>query len=322
MKLLLISGERSPFLIQEEHLKKIRAKDKEFEIFVVSASQQKEIERHLSEADVVAGWVNSVPSWSHAKNLKWVHAFFAGVDKVLTPELVHSPALVSSSSGIHATPIGEHIVAFALAFTRKLYPTFLNQQRKRWERRNDLGELKGKAILIVGLGRIGREAARLLQCFGARIIALDKEKKEKPEFVQELRSIENLGTALPEADFVILCVPYTQETHYLFGREQFQKMKSSAVIINISRGGVINEKELIEALQKKTIAGAGLDVTETEPLPPDSPLWTMENVIITPHHSGISEKYMDRAVDLFCTNLKAFLGGQELPNFVDKTRGY
>ena len=127
---------------------------------------------------------------------------------------------------------------------------------------------------------------------------------------------------LPLADFVVICLPLTKETHHLFSREKFNCMKPTAVLINIGRGAIVHEKELIEALENKVIAGAALDVQETEPLPPDSPLWDMENVVITPHHSGISEKYIGRAIDLFCLNLQAYVRGESLPSLVDKTAGY
>lgn len=127
---------------------------------------------------------------------------------------------------------------------------------------------------------------------------------------------------LPKADFVVIAAPYTKETHHWFGMREFRRMKRSAVLINIARGAIVHEKELIAALKKKIIAGAGLDVAEEEPLSPKSPLWSMENVIITPHHSGLSEKYMDRAIELLCKNLKAFLAGKKLVTGVDKSRGY
>ena len=177
-------------------------------------------------------------------------------------------------------------------------------------------------MLIVGLGHIGTQAAKLAHCFGMHVIATNRELEDKPEFVEEIKSPDQIDEMLPRADFVVLSVPHTKETHHMFNTEKLQKMKPSAVLINIGRGGVVNENDLIAALEQKTIRGAALDVTEIEPLPSDSPLWSMENVIIPPHHSGTSIDYMNRAIDRFCLNIQAFLENKPLPNLVDKERGY
>jgi len=191
-----------------------------------------------------------------------------------------------------------------------------------WGKDETLSELRGKTVLIVGLGDIGMEAARLANCFGARILAIARSKKKKPAFVSELRTASYLDVLLPKSDIVVICLPHTNDTHHLFDKTKFALMKSTAILMNIGRGGIIHEKELIDALRRKQIAGAALDVTEQEPLSANSPPWDMENMIITPHHSGLSEKYMDRAVDLFCENLKLFLKGKKLRTEVDKKRGY
>lgn len=323
MKILLISSaESGPHAITNEHVGKIRSQDNGIKVAVVSAKVQEDIQKHLQDADIIAGVPRAIPDLSLAVNLKWVHSFSAGMDRVLTPELINSPVLVSNSSGIHATPIGEHVLGFMLLFTRKFYQTFQNQQKKIWQRDESITELRGKTVLIIGLGHIGKEVAKLSHCVGAQVLAIDFPRKEKPGFVEEFGSETDLSSFLPQADFVVLCLPYTKETHHFFGKECLAKMKPTAVLINIGRGGLVNEKELIDALEKRIIGGVALDVTETEPLLKESPLWDMENVIITPHHSGLSEKYMDRAIDVFLENLKAFLKGEPLPNLIDKTRGY
>ena len=177
-------------------------------------------------------------------------------------------------------------------------------------------------MLVVGLGHIGSEVARLASSFRANVIAVKQNLNNKPDFVDRLYSIDQLEQALPNADFVVLTLPLTHKTRYLFDMKKFRLMKKSSILINIGRGGLVNEKELIEALDKKIIAGAALDVTEEEPLPKESPLWDMENAIITPHHGGWSERFMDRGIDIFCLNLKAYLKNKPLPNLVDKKRGY
>lgn len=323
MKILLIKTEGTiPLKITQKHLKKIRSIDKNIQLVAVPSDKKEEIEKHIKDAEIVAGSSGIASSIPLAKNLKWIHAFSAGAEKILTPEVVKSKIIVSNSSGIHAIPIAEHVIGLMLIFTRKFYDTFKKQQRKIWEKNQDLTELKDKTVLVVGLGNIGTEVARLANCFGANIIAVKQNIKNKPKFVSKIYSNNDLDKALPKADFVILCLPLTNETRYLFYMKKFKLMKKSAVIMNIGRGGLINESELIQALDKKIISGAGLDVTEEEPLPQKSRLWEMENVVVTPHHSGWSEKYMDRAIDLFCINLKAYLANKPLPNFVDKARGY
>ena len=321
MKILIIKNEGQPVRqLKDEHIDKIKEVSPDIE--VVATSDAEEIVQHLADAEVLACSPRNFPSIENAKNLKWIHAFSAGMDRILTPEVKNSDIILSNSSGIHATPIAEHIIGFMLIFTRGFFDTFRKQQQRVWERNEELSELRDKNVLILGLGRIGTEAARLASCFNAHVFAIDSAEKEKPDFVEKLATPEHLGEMLPAADFVVLCLPHTKENHHFFDTQKLKQMKPSAVLINIGRGGVVHEQELIEALNQKVIAGAALDVTEEEPLPETSPLWSMENVVLTPHHSGLSEKYMDRAIDRFCLNLRAFLNGEPLPNLVDKELGY
>jgi len=323
MKILLIKIEGTiPFIVTEKHLQKIKNLDKSITVTSVSASDKQKILEELKDADILAGVEPVTPPIKNAKKLKLIHVFSAGVEEVLTPEVVKSKVIVTNSSGIHAIPIAEHVLGFMLIFTRKFYQTFEKQQRKIWKANQDLTELRGKTVLIVGLGHIGTEVARLAKCLGSKVIAVKQNVKKRPDFVDKLYSSNQLDEALPKADFVVLCLPLTAQTLHLFDMGKFKLMKKSAILINIGRGAVVHEKELIIALDNKIIGGAGLDVTEKEPLPKNNPLWEMENVIITPHHSGWSEKYMDRGIDVFCTNLKAYLKNKPLSNLVDKKRGY
>lgn len=323
MKILLVQDKERPHHgLSQAHVQQVKSVEPSLQVVVVDAGETQEITRHLEDADVLAGALWSISQIHDTKHLKWIHSFSAGVEHILTPEVKSSPVLLGNCSGIHATPIAEHIVAFILTFTKRLHDSFRDQQQKVWRKHEQLTELRGKTVLIAGLGHIGTEAARLLNAFDARVIAIDRPGKEKPAFVSELSTNERMEHALAQADFVVLALPYTQATHHLFDLAKFRLMKPSAVLINIGRGKVVHEQELIEALRKKIIAGAALDVTEEEPLPKESPLWDMDNVVITPHQSGVSEKYMDRAVQVFCKNLRAFLKGERLPHVVDKVRGY
>ncbi|MGH7141675.1 MAG: D-2-hydroxyacid dehydrogenase [Minisyncoccia bacterium] len=275
-----------------------------------------------AEATVVASFPARMPDISLLPQAKWLHSFSAGVDRILTPDVARSEVLLSNSRGVHATPIAEHIIGFCLTFTRGFRQTHENQQKHRWEKAGTLGELRDANILIVGMGEIGTEAARLFGAFGAHVHALVRKQRAGPDFVERMGTLLNLDEELPWADFIIITLPHTSETHHLFDRSKFLLMKPEAIIMNIGRGGIINESDLIDALGSGRIGGAGLDVFEREPLPSDSPLWDMEQVILTPHHSGLSHKYMDRATDLLCKNLQAYLKGQKLPTTVDKTLGY
>lgn len=275
-----------------------------------------------ASAEVVAAFPARMPRLHELPQARWLHSFSAGVDKILTPEVAQSSVVLTNSSGIHATPIAEHIIATCLLFARGFVKTFYAQQKTEWKKDNTLREFRDSRVLIVGLGAIGTEAARLAHQFGAHVDATSRSGKDNPDFVERLERAEKLDALLPEADFVVITLPGTPETEHLFEAQKFALMKKSAVLINIGRGSIVHESDLIEALKEGTIAGAGLDVFETEPLPATSPLWDMENVVVTPHHSGLSHRYMDRAITLLCDNLRAYQKGESLPNEVDKTLGY
>ncbi len=306
--------------LSKEHVKKIMAVDKNIEVVVVADAS--DALKYAADADIIAGYPRTIPALAHAKNVKWIHSFSAGMDRVLTPEVIKSPVLVSNSSGVLAIPIAEHVMSYVLIFSRGFLRSLENQKKHLWQRDDTLAELHGKTILIVGMGKIGGEVARLSRAFGCHIIALTRDGRSDNEWAHEIKKASVLDRVLPKADFVVSCLPYTPETRHIFDAQKFRLMKPSAYFINIGRGALVREKDLIAALKKKTIAGAGLDVTEVEPLPASSQLWNMRNVIITPHHSGGSEYAMDRAIDRFILNLKAFLTSDRLPNLVDKKLGY
>lgn len=277
---------------------------------------------HYADAEAVAAFPLRVPQITELPHAKWLHSFSAGVDKILTPEVAASSVLLSSSKGIHATPIAEHIITFCLMHARGFVKSGAAQRAHEWEKNESLREFCNSRVLIVGLGAIGKEAARLAHQFGAHVSAVSRSGKGKPDFVERLEKTEMLESMLPDADYVVITLPGTDETKHLFNKEKFALMKKSAVLVNIGRGSIVNEIDLIAALSGGVIAGAGLDVFEQEPLPATSPLWDMENVIITPHHSGLSHRYMDRAITLLCENIKCYIAGESLPSLVDKTRGY
>ncbi len=275
-----------------------------------------------ASANVVAAFPARMPKLHELPNVEWMHSFSAGVDKILSPDVSASRVVLTNSSGIHATPIAEHILATLLMFARGFVKSSVAQRAHHWEKDEALGELRDSRVLIVGLGAIGTEAARLSHAFGARISAVSRSGKGKSDFVERLEASEKLDEMLPDADYVVITLPGTDETKHLFDTRKFALMKKTAVLVNIGRGTIVHESDLIDALRGGVIAGAGLDVFEKEPLSHESPLWDMENVVVTPHHSGLSHRYMDRAITLLCENLRAYLKGEPLPNEVDKKLGY
>jgi len=277
----------------------------------------------LAEAEVLYGLFLPKDLLARTPRLKWVQTMSAGVDRFTTTDIWNSPIILTGVSGIHATPISEFVLEFMLMFAKQAPFCFRMQQKHEWGRFMP-GVLRGKTAGIVGLGNIGREVARLCKAFGMKVIATRRSARQsaRARYVDKLLPASQLKRLLGESDYVVIATPLTKETTGLIGIDELKAMKPTAYIINIGRGGIIDEDALIQALDEKQIAGAGLDVTSEEPLPPDSRLWEFENVIITPHVSGGMEDYMERATDLFCENLKRYLNGRRLLNVVDKTRGY
>jgi D-2-hydroxyacid dehydrogenase (NADP+) len=325
MNIVLLRTEKpEAHVLEDRHLEQIRAVGSNIQLQAPFVSTWDEVEKHLKEAEIVVGFPNELSAILLAQmpHVKWLHTFSAGLDKVLTPELKASDIVVSNSSGVHAIPIAEHVLGCMLLFAKKFPQSLQNQAQKQWQTLHGIGEIRDARVLVVGLGRIGTEIAKVAAGAGMRVIAVDQPEKEKPNFVERIYGVNGLLEALPEADYIVLALPYTKKTHHLFNMEKFRIMKDSAVLVNIGRGPVVHEQELIEALQGGVIAGAALDVTETEPLPQESPLWAMENVVITPHHSSHTKKRMNRTIDLFCENLKAYIQKVRLPTLVDKQKGY
>jgi phosphoglycerate dehydrogenase-like enzyme len=265
---------------------------------------------------------------ARAPKLKWLQLTSAGADRLIDSELVRSSAAVTTASGIHAVPIGEYVIGAMIAFAKGFPRSFRSQQENTW-RPYIAGELEGATVGIVGLGAIGRHVARLAKAFGMRVIATRRSQDERmpgvdcgePD-VDDMYRRDELHALLSESDYVVLAVPLTEESRHLIGEAELSAMKRSAVIVNIARGAVIDQAALIRAVKNGVIGGAALDVTDPEPLPPESELWTLDNIMITPHISGGTPRYMDRAIELFCDNLRRYLAGEPLRNVVDPARGY
>lgn len=277
--------------------------------------------KQLAETEIFLPMHNfSKIELSDMPNLKWVHVSSAGVNGVVE-KLVNTDIILTNSSGVHPIPIAEQIFTYMLMFARGIDQTMRSQYAKKWQREIQTFELHGKTIVIVGFGRIGRKVAQLAKAFDMKVLGV-KTKVTKEQHVDEVFEIKDLPVVLKQADFVVNCLPGTEETRGVFSLKEFKKMKPSAYFINIGRGFSAKEDDLIKVLQTNIIAGAGLDVFEEEPLLSKSPLWSLSNVIITPHTAGKTPEYMNRVIDIFCKNLTAYLAGQKMPNEVDKKKGY
>ncbi len=261
-----------------------------------------------------------------AARLRWLQAPQAAPPAgYYTPELVAHPAVVTNMREIYNDHIGAHILAFVLAFARDFHTYLPLQAQREWRPRPlDTGvvHLPGATALIVGLGGIGAEAARLLSAFGVRVIATDARRTDCPSCVAELHPAVALDLLLGRADFVILTVPHTPATEGFMDRARFRRMKRGAFFINIGRGRTTRLDDLAEALAAGEIAGAGLDVFETEPLPAEHPLWTLPGVLITPHTAGYGPELDERRFGILMENARALAVGGRLRNVVDKANWF
>lgn len=305
--------------LDERHLTQILAVDPRVRVTLAAAQSQGAAD--ISAAEVMVGWKIPREAIQRATGLRWIHSTAAGVDEILYPEVYEREFVITASNGIHL-PLIEHVFAFILAFERRLHIAMRQQLQRRWERTRTLGgEVAGKTLGILGLGTIGREIARKAQAFDLRVIGTKRTPAPIPG-VENVLAPEGLPEVLSQSDIVVVALPLTAHTRGLMGEREFRMMKPTALFINIGRGPIVQEAALVRALREGWIAGAGLDVFEREPLPADNALYDFENVMITPHVSGASPRYMDRAVPLFCDNLKRYLRGEPLLNVVDKERGY
>ncbi len=273
------------------------------------------------EADVLACFPSFFSPEFVSPNLKWIHSFAAGVDQILVPEVVNSGILVTNSSGVHMIPVSEHAFAMILAFERGLKISIENQEKKEWSGNFGIQEVAGKTFCIVGTGRIGGRIALLAKAMGCKTIGISRKGKEG-QYFDLVHKTDRLRQAVSKADYVVSVLPLTQETKGIFNKGIFGAMKKTALFVNVGRGKTVIERDLISALGDRKIRGACLDVFETEPLPAESPLWIMQNVIVTPHSAGDTPHYLDRALDLLSENLNAYMKGESMPNLIDKIAGY
>lgn len=280
----------------------------------------------IADATVLIRWWYSLEAFNQllqlAPNLKWVYTPSAGIEYMNVELLQARGVILTNAAGVHGIPIAEFVMMYILTHMKKT-ALLMSFPRDAWEatERTKLDELYGKTMAIIGLGGIGQETAKRASAFGMRVIGSRRRPQPTP-WVDEVVSDEAWRSLLPHADVVVLSTPLTERTRGMFDADAFALMKPDAYLINVARGNVIDTNALIEALQSKRIAGAGLDVQPEEPLPPTHPLWDAPNVWITPHISASSPKTRQRMTELFIDNLNRFLYQQPMVNVVDFTEGY
>ena len=291
----------------------------------VQAAALEELDKVMREAEVILTLRLPQNLSQRSPQLKWVQFLSAGVESVREAKKgLGDNVLVTNGSGCHAIPIAEHVLGFMLMFVKQTSRSLANQAVKKWERFFP-DELAGKTLGVVGLGNIGEEVARIAKAFRMRVVATRRsvtKRESGVEGVDEIYPLAQLPALFSESDFVVVSVPLTPETTKLIGESELRAMKPSAYFINIARGQVVEQPVLIRALKEGWIAGAAIDVTDPEPLPPNSKLWDAPNIMITAHISGGTYGTGSRVTQLFCDNLQRYLEGKPLVNLVDRARGY
>ena len=277
-----------------------------------------------AEADVVLGFVTP-QLYAAAPNLRWVHAIASGVNRYLYPAFRDGEVMLTSEKGQVGPQLADHAFALLLALTRRVAAA-IRLGPEAWEQRRALRmeeiELTGKVMGIVGFGGTGRAVAQRAEAFGMRCLALDRDALDGGEHVEAVWPMQRFQELLGASDVVAVCCPLTPETHGLFGREVFAHMRRGAYIVNVTRGEIIDADALIEALDSGQVAGAGLDVVPIEPLPADHPLWSRDDVVMTPHAAGASQLRAPRNIERFCGNLRRLRAGEPLEGLIDKQAGY
>ncbi len=325
--LFLLQAKRPKHMeVSQKHIQEIKNISPDVRVTVVLTDRTKEVTEDLKKTDILISSAD-LPEINAktAPHLTWIHVTIAGVNKL--PEYVkQSGIVVTNSSGVHPIPIAEHVFGFMVMFARQLHNAYKIQlQEKKWDRsfnRYPTTELYGKTIGIIGMGRIGKRIAHLAKSLDMNVVGVTKSPHQKDQDVDEQFTVDKLDQIISKMDYVVSCLPETKDTYHLFDKKIISKIKPTAYFINIGRGSVVDEKQLIHALKTKKIAGAGLDVFEEEPLPSSSPLWNLDNVLITSHYAGWTPEYMNRVIEIFCENLKAHIENKPMPNLVDITRGY
>lgn len=307
--------------VEEHHKKRLEQAAPQAVFFYRTAG---EADRDLvRDMDIIIGNV-SPDKIAGTKQLKWMQLNSAGTDGYLAEGVLPEGAKLTNATGAYGLAISEHMLGMALGLKKKLYLYERNQTDGIWKDEGDVTSIWGCTTLVIGMGDIGSEFAVRMKALGSHVIGIRRTKAEKPDFVDELYQLDHLEECLKRADIVAMSLPGTKETNHLMDRERLQKMKTDAILLNVGRGTAVDTEALCDALEQGWIGGAGLDVTDPEPLPPGHRLWKAPNLILTPHVSGqyhLKETH-ERILRIALENLEAFLKGEPLKNMVDPATGY
>jgi len=307
--------------LKEEEKGRLQAIMPEAEYTYVTSEEL--TEELVKAADIIIG--NVPPKYiKGTKKLKWLQLNSAGTDGYCEAGVIPEGAYLTNATGAYGLAISEHMLGMLLEIQKKLNLYYLNQRQHVWKDEGDVTSIEGSTTLVVGLGDIGGDFARKMKALGSYTIGVKRTEGEKPEYIDELFTMEALDTLLPRADIIALSLPGTKETYHLFNKDKFNIMKKGAIILNVGRGNAICTEDLCEALEEGTIRGAGLDVTEPEPLPADHRLWDIPGVVITPHISGFYHlpETLKRIVNISIENLEHLKNQEPLRNIVDFQTGY
>ena len=328
MKLLLVSHEHSGvWSIPAWFAERLRQAFPDTEVILLN--RYAEFEAQLLETEVLMTWSLRPEQFKLARKLRWIHSPAAAVHHLMFPELIKSDVILTNARDVHGAVVAEHVLALIFALAKRIPQAVRLQLQHIWgqsvisESHPPPRELSGATLGLVGLGSIGREVARRAAGLGMRVIAVREHlEKESPGNIAQVYSSAQLDEMLSQSDYVVLAAPTTPSTRGLINAGRIAAMKDDAHLINVGRGPLIDEDALIEALRGHKIAGAALDVFDKEPLPADSPLWDFDNLLITPHTAGFSEKLWDRHYALMSENMRRYLAGQPLLGMVNKQEGY
>jgi phosphoglycerate dehydrogenase-like enzyme len=294
----------------------------------VSPADRAGADAALPDTEIVFGYAVRAENFASARALRWIQITSAGVGPALFPELVASDVQLTNGRGLYSDAMAEHALGLMLAFARQLHLARDAQHDRRWAhaalRDESAGfrTLSGTTLGLVGFGSIGQALARRARALDMRVIALRRHPSDDPAPADVQWGTDRLDALLEQADWLVLSPPLTSETRGMIGAHELARVKRGAILVNLGRGALIDEAALAQALADGRVAGAGLDVFQTEPLPEASPLWSAPNVIVTPHVSGLAPGLWERAVAMFARNLRAYLEGRPLENVVDKRAGY
>ncbi|MCI8513964.1 MAG: D-2-hydroxyacid dehydrogenase [Lachnospiraceae bacterium] len=306
--------------VKESHKALLEANAPEGSEFVYNEAPGKEL---IQDATVIIGNV-AADKIAGTKKLKWFQLNSAGTDGYTAPGVLPEGAYLTNATGAYGLALSEHMLAMLLCLMKKLHLYAEDQKEHVWGDRGNVISIEGSTTLVVGMGDIGGEFAKRMHALGSRVIGIRRNKAEKPDYLDGLYQMDALDEWLGKADIVATSLPGTKATYHVFNAEAFAKMKEGAYFLNIGRGTAVDTDALTEALNSGHLAGAGVDVTEPEPLPKDHPLWEAKNVIITPHISGFYHlpETFERIIRIAAGNMAAYRDGKEMKNLVDFTTGY